>query len=567
MTTLRLNSSQTVLRLIRLQRTTRTTLILPHIHCRNFNVTALEAKRLAMEKQREQLYSKWSHSELITRILELEKSQETVKQVQPRKAKKTFDSSAYSTRHIALKIAYLGANYGGFEYHANNPFSTPTVEEQIFKALLKGRLVPHNGLPGEEETVLGWPGDEAVEYSKCGRTDKGVSAFGQVIGVRVRSNRPLPAAPRSPPAETTEDPAAVTLDDSFGADLTAEADEPSTPEFSDADELLYPQILNRLLPPDIRVLAWCPNPPEGFSARFNCEERRYRYFFTNPPIPPGTAGTTQESIHLDIDKMREAAALYVGDHDFRNFCKIDASKQISRFDRIIRHASINEVVPQAPTFGAASGSATEVAETGRPKTFYFELHGSAFLWHQVRHMVAMLFLVGQGLEEPSIITELLDTKTNPCKPHYEMANDRCLVLWDCMFPEGMLRWEYESKAELTGDVWKIWHKAAVDEVLAGGLLDVIAAGGGVGVTSRELKGSKKSQVIVDGGHAALLRGKYMPVMKRKRMEEVEVINKRYVDKKGDWMENRNRRVEARSLRAKTKEREEENELVEEVVKE
>lgn len=80
MTTLRLNSSQTVLRLIRLQRTartTRTTLILPHVHCRNFNITALEAKRLAMEKQREQLYSKWSHSELITRILELEKSQET----------------------------------------------------------------------------------------------------------------------------------------------------------------------------------------------------------------------------------------------------------------------------------------------------------------------------------------------------------------------------------------------------------------------------------------------------------------------------------------------------------
>src|SRR3981081_2837538 len=104
------------------------------------------------------------------------------------RADRVFDPSMYSTRPIALKLAYLGKNYNGFEYHANNTTPLPTVEAELWKALNKSRLVlpkeTHPLQPGE----VNW---EGCEYSKCGRTDKGVSAFGQVIGIRVRSNRPL----------------------------------------------------------------------------------------------------------------------------------------------------------------------------------------------------------------------------------------------------------------------------------------------------------------------------------------------------------------------------------------
>jgi len=41
------------------------------------------------------------------------------------------------------------------------------------------------------------------------------------------------------------------------------------------------------------------------------------------------------------------------------------------------------------------------------------LNGRAFLWHQIRCIVAVLFLVGDGKEEPSIIQELLDVEKNP----------------------------------------------------------------------------------------------------------------------------------------------------------
>lgn len=44
------------------------------------------------------------------------------------------------------------------------------------------------------------------------------------------------------------------------------------------EELDYPKLLNRVLPADIRVLAWCPAPPD-FSARFDCRQRTYKYYF------------------------------------------------------------------------------------------------------------------------------------------------------------------------------------------------------------------------------------------------------------------------------------------------
>lgn len=37
-------------------------------------------------------------------------------------------------------------------------------------------------------------------------------------------------------------------------------------------------MLNSLLPKDIRIIAWSP-VKEGFSARFDCNSRTYKYWF------------------------------------------------------------------------------------------------------------------------------------------------------------------------------------------------------------------------------------------------------------------------------------------------
>jgi len=59
--------------------------------------------------------------------------------------------------------------------------------------------------------------------------------------------------------------------DPSGVEMTEEDGE-------EEEELDYCKMLNRILPAEIRVLAWSPCRP-GFSARFNCLERTYKYYF------------------------------------------------------------------------------------------------------------------------------------------------------------------------------------------------------------------------------------------------------------------------------------------------
>ena len=76
---------------------------------------------------------------------------------------------------------------------------------------------------------------------------------------------------------------------------------------------------------------------------------------------------------------------------------------------------------------------TGAASDGKKHHFYkVQIDGQAFLWHQIRCIVTILFHVGQGLEKPSIVQSLLDTEmVKTKKPAYEMASDIPLVLSDC----------------------------------------------------------------------------------------------------------------------------------------
>lgn len=525
-------------------------------------------------------YASWSNADLIKRVSELEaqlrlqnsrhpnnvpvsRNASPDPKRKPKKAPKPFDPDRYTFRKIALKFAYLGGNYNGLEHHSNNVTPLPTIEEVLWRALTKTRLIFPTYKPGQSEDDVNW---EGCEYSKCGRTDRGVSAFGQVVGIKVRSNRPKAVA-------SVTVPEAASKVDRVGVQGAGEENSPQQFD-SIADELPYIQLLNRVLPPDIRVLAWCPDPGPDFSARFNCKERRYRYFFTNPaymPLPGGRPdkGRGPEDGWLDVDAMAEAAKKYEGLHDFRNLCKIDPSKQISNFERRIFHAGVHKVEPSL-----------ELAETGdtlpSPQLYWFEVRGSAFLWHQVRHLVAVLFLVGQGYEDPSIVDELLDMRKTPARPVYDMASDIPLVLWDCIFPDAKslvavdhssggqnsagyhdsMEWVYvgddrggrdQSKRTLAAaedgkhgrnglmeELWALWRKRKMDEVLASSLMSVVFAQG------RKLEparveahlGSERSARLFDGSESPRTIGKYVKVVDRERLETPDVINARYALRKG-----------------------------------
>lgn len=92
-------------------------------------------------------------------------------------------------------------------------------------------------------------------------------------------------------------------------------------------EISYAHVLNKLLPPEIRIIAWMPVEQE-FDARFSCLHRTYKYFFP--------------AANLDIEIMNCAAQKFVGKHDFRNFCKMDVASGVLTFERELLSVTVEK---------------------------------------------------------------------------------------------------------------------------------------------------------------------------------------------------------------------------------
>lgn len=322
----------------------------------------------------------------------------------PRKEK--GDLSHHSRRHVALKIMYLGARFHGF---ASESSTQRTIESELFAALEKTKLM----IGGRLE----------AKYTRCGRTDKGVSANGQVVALLLRSCHKDPVLVNVIPGE-----------DRVAAALASRFQESQFAKVPDYEEIDYVGVLNRALPPDIRILGWC-YVPYNFHARFSCMAREYIYFFVNDG--------------LDIEAMRIAASKFKGEHDFRNFCKMDADN-VHNFRREILAFDIVPFMDRWDGF----------------ELWMFQVKGTAFLWHQVRCMVAVLLMVGQKHESPSVVDDLLNTQKTARKPQYVMAPESCLVLQSCEFqglsffcPPGSARFLYMH-----------WENLIRDHLLAAAML-------------------------------------------------------------------------------------------------
>ncbi|XP_077129705.1 tRNA pseudouridine(38/39) synthase [Ranitomeya variabilis] len=353
-----------------------------------------------------------------------------------------FDFSAHPKEHVALRLAYLGWNYQGFASQEN---TKNTVEEVMFSALTKTRLVESR---------------QSSNYHRCGRTDRGVSALAQVISLDLRS---------------------------------AAAGRP---------EVRYTQMLNRVLPPDIRVLSWAA-VPSSFSARFSCRSRTYRYLFPRA--------------QLDVAMMDRAAQMLEGTHDFRNLCKMDVANGVLNFVRTVISARV-EPVPEG------------LGEAGPFQLYHLKIKGLAFLYHQVRCIMGVLFLIGQGKEKPEVIRELLDVEKNPCKPQYNMAVEFPLVLYDCEFDGVHWIGEKDLQSVTVSHLQRLWTREAVkSHILRMALygLDAMKISSGEGCvpwSQCEAEVAAHSNGLVEGVSART----YTPLMKRSVCQALEERVQHYV---------------------------------------
>lgn len=149
--------------------------------------------------------------------------------------------------------------------------------------------------------------------------------------------------------------------------------------------------LNRALPPDCRVqrVAACT---AGYHPRFEALEKTYRYTIqlgaAQNPLLRHRAYQLGKLSALDIGRMREAASMLTGTHDFRAFRSIDDKRENSI--RTLHEIDIREHHHDDPT---------QLAVTVR---------GNAFMKNMVRILAGTLVDIGRGHIPLERVPSLLD---------------------------------------------------------------------------------------------------------------------------------------------------------------
>lgn len=145
--------------------------------------------------------------------------------------------------------------------------------------------------------------------------------------------------------------------------------------------------VNALLPDAVAVL-WSHQVPDDFHARYSALSRTYRYELLNRPVRAALSAHYVGWFHLPLDlaKMREAAALLVGEHDFSAFRSSEC--QAKTPIRKVHELTIRQ----------------------EGENIVFVIRANAFLHHMVRNLVGTLVYVGKGKHPPQWVHQVLESR-------------------------------------------------------------------------------------------------------------------------------------------------------------
>ena len=153
-----------------------------------------------------------------------------------------------------------------------------------------------------------------------------------------------------------------------------------------ADKVVY--AINQRLPEGIRVQE-SMEVPLTFHPRKVNGVKTYEYRIYNRKVENPILGRYSYFCYydLDVEKMREAAAYLVGEHDFRSFCT--PNTQAATTVRTLYSLDITK------------------EENG---LIILRLSGSGFLYNMVRIIAGTLMRVGTGLYPPAHVKEILEAR-------------------------------------------------------------------------------------------------------------------------------------------------------------
>lgn len=241
-------------------------------------------------------------------------------------------------RNIKLTMEYDGGRYDGWQRLGKDE-SKNTVEQKLLEVIRKMT-------------------NENPELNCGARTELGVHAYAQVANFHTKSSmRPL--------------------------------------------EMKH--YFNRYLPRDIAV-TYVDEVPERFHATLNAKNKTYVY-----RIAIGDTMPVFERKYvyycfgkLNIDKMKEAAKLLIGEHDFKGFSTIKKGKKST-----VRKMQNIEIY-------------------GDNREIQITMTANDFLHNMARMIVGALIEVGEEQLEPSIMKEIIEKQQYP--EEMEMAEAKGLFL-------------------------------------------------------------------------------------------------------------------------------------------
>jgi tRNA pseudouridine38-40 synthase len=151
--------------------------------------------------------------------------------------------------------------------------------------------------------------------------------------------------------------------------------------------------LNATLPDDIVILN-AESCGDDFDPRRHAVGRVYEYRVLNQawrsPFERRYAWLIREP--LDLDRMNEAARIFLGEHDFAAFRTLGTQVK----------STVRRV---------------QVSEWKRAGTHLtYRVEATSFLRHMVRTMVATMIEVGRGKLEPSVVAELIQHRERAMAP-------------------------------------------------------------------------------------------------------------------------------------------------------
>lgn len=266
-----------------------------------------------------------------------------------------------------LTLAYDGTDYKGWQVQPGEA----TIQGQLQDAL--GRVTGESPLP-----------------QGSGRTDAGVHALAQVASFELRANIP-------------------------------------------EDNLL--RALNRTLSAAIRVIE-AKRMPAGFHARHSTVAKTYEYrvFPEKPMMGSGDGSRTRICAPflaryvcaypwpLDFEVLEQAAAAFVGTHDFLSFAATDpdVAARSGKSPTVAPEEEVGEEDVRVTAVRTVLASNWEKREAEGGTSLIYRVRGSGFLHHMVRNLVGTMLDVGRGYrrvdEIPAMIAARARAAAGPTAP-------------------------------------------------------------------------------------------------------------------------------------------------------